>query len=73
MYYSEIGMVVAQNIDGIASHWSGVIVHSSVVMPNHVHLIISIDGKVYQMRNQIDKICKELLIKYKVFESVKNK
>ena len=34
---------------------------------------LKIDGKVYQMRNQIDKICKELLIKYKVFESVKNK
>ena len=34
---------------------------------------LRIDGKVYQMRNQIDKICKELLIKYKVFESVKNK
>ena len=34
---------------------------------------LRIDGKVYQMKNQIDKICKELLIKYKVFESVKNK
>ena len=34
---------------------------------------LRIDGKVYQMKNQIDKICKELLIKYKVFESTKNK
>jgi len=32
---------------------------------------LRIDGKVYQMKNQIDKICKELLIKYKVFESTK--
>ena len=55
MYYSEIGMVAAQNIDGIASHWSGVIVHSSVVMPNHVHLIISIDGKEYQNRDNQPK------------------
>ena len=32
---------------------------------------LKIDGKVYQMKNQIDKICKELLIKYKVYENIK--
>jgi hypothetical protein len=32
---------------------------------------LKINGKVYQMRNQMDKICKELLIKYKVIESNK--
>ena len=34
---------------------------------------LRIDGKVYQMKNQMDKICKKLLIKYKVHENVKNK
>ena len=29
---------------------------------------LRIDGKVYQMKNQMDKICKELLIKYKIFK-----
>ena len=32
---------------------------------------LKINGKVYQMRNQMDKICKELLIKYKVIENNK--
>ena len=34
---------------------------------------LRIDGKIYHMKNQIDKICKELLIKYKVYENIKNK
>ena len=50
MSYSEIGMVTAQKIDEIGSHWDGVKVIASVVMPNHVHLIISIDGEIYQTR-----------------------
>lgn len=49
--YSEIGVVAAQNIDEISSHWNGVKVLTSVVMPNHVHLIISIDGRIYQNKN----------------------
>ncbi len=51
IFYSEIGMVAAQNIDEIASHWNGVRVLTSVVMPNHVHFIISIDGSIYQDKN----------------------
>ena len=49
--YSEIGMATAKNIDDISSHWSGVNVLASVVMPNHVHFIISIDGSKYQNKN----------------------
>lgn len=48
--YSEIGMVTAHNINEISSHWYGVKVLSSVVMPNHVHFIIGIDGSIYQKR-----------------------
>ena len=48
--YSEIGFVTAQNIDDISLHWEGVSVLASVVMPNHVHIIISIDGRIYQNR-----------------------
>ena len=51
IFYSEIGMVAAQNIDEISSHWDGVTVLTSVVMPNHVHFIITIDGKLYQHMN----------------------
>lgn len=51
--YSKIGMITANNIDEIGSHWNGVKVHASVVMPNHVHMIISIDGKEYQTRNRL--------------------
>jgi len=53
--YSEIGMVTAQNIDEISSHWKGVEVLTSVVMPNHVHMIICIDGSIYHNNND-DKI-----------------
>ena len=53
MSYSEIGMITAQKIDEISSHWDGVEVVASVVMPNHVHLIISIDGEIYQNRNKL--------------------
>ena len=49
--YSEIGMVAAQNIDDMSSHWNGVEVLASVVMPNHVHLVIGIDGSLYQNNN----------------------
>ena len=49
-------MIVAQNIDEISSHWDGVKVLSSVVMPNHVHLIISIDGSVYQNKNNLKTV-----------------
>ena len=49
--YSEIGMVAAQRIDEISLHWNGVEVLTSVVMPNHVHLIITIDGMIYQNNN----------------------
>ena len=55
--YSEIGMVAAQNIDEISSHWNGVKVLTSVVMPNHVHFIISIDGKIYQNKNNQATVC----------------
>ena len=34
---------------------------------------LRIDGKIYQMKNQMDQISKALLIKYKVYEDVKNK
>ena len=33
---------------------------------------LKINGKVYQMRNQMDKICKELLIKYIISKQLKN-
>ncbi len=51
IHYSEIGMVAAKKIDEISSHWSGVEVLTSVVMPNHVHMIINIDGSIYQEKN----------------------
>jgi len=51
IFYSEIGVIAAQNIEGISSHWDGVKVLASVVMPNHVHLMISVDGRAYQNKN----------------------
>lgn len=51
IFYSEIGIVAAKNIDEISLHWEGVKVHASVVMPNHVHFIIGIDGSIYQRQN----------------------
>lgn len=53
MFYSEIGKVATQNINEISSHWNGVKVLTSVVMPNHVHFIISIDGSIYQNKNNL--------------------
>ena len=53
--YTEIGLVTVQNIEQISTHWSGVKIHASVVMPNHVHLIVGIDGSIYQ--NRLNQIC----------------
>ena len=34
---------------------------------------LRVEGKVYHMKNQMDKICKELLNKYKIHKVLKNK
>ena len=46
--YTEIGGVAARQIEEIGSHWNDVTVISSVVMPNHVHMIININGKAIE-------------------------
>lgn len=43
--FTEIGEIAACHVQEIPLHWNGVKVISSVVMPNHVHLIIHIDGQ----------------------------
>ena len=34
---------------------------------------LRVEGKIYYMKKQIDKICKELLNKYKIHKVLKNK
>ena len=31
---------------------------------------LRVEGKVYHMKNEIDKICKELLNKYKIYKII---
>lgn len=43
IYYTEIGETAVRQIYEISSHWGCATVISSVVMPNHVHMILQID------------------------------
>ncbi len=39
---SEIGQIVKQAIENIETHYPGIAVKNYVIMPNHVHLLLSI-------------------------------
>jgi len=43
---SEIGMIAAEKIKELDSHHAGVEVLDYVVMPNHVHMLISLQKQV---------------------------
>ena len=43
MVLSEIGKVLVDNIESTSSHFNDVAILNYVVMPNHLHLIVSID------------------------------
>ena len=57
MYLSEVGEIVKNEIDILAQTYESVFVNNSIVMPNHVHLIIKISTletapKISQIINQ---------------------
>ena len=40
---TKLGMMVQQSIEGIPEHYSTVSVNHSVIMPNHIHLLLQIN------------------------------
>jgi len=42
---SRAGMIAERQMDEIAKHYSNVVVDRFVIMPNHIHAIIVIDGR----------------------------
>lgn len=45
MRLSAIGEIAESELEGLSGHYNNVVVDSYVVMPNHVHAIIMIDGE----------------------------
>jgi len=43
---SEIGMIASEKINELSSHHAGVEVLDHVVMPNHIHMLISLQNQV---------------------------
>jgi REP element-mobilizing transposase RayT len=44
MRFSQIGVIVESELHSLASHYKNVQVNTHVVMPNHVHAIITTEG-----------------------------
>jgi len=44
MDLSEIGNIVTKYLEDIPNHFENVFVHEYVIMPNHIHIILSIVG-----------------------------
>jgi REP element-mobilizing transposase RayT len=55
---SEIGNIVAKYLEEIPNHFENVFVDDYVVMPNHIHVIITIVGvqNFEPLRNEYQKI-----------------
>lgn len=51
MQLNELGKVAVQFMKDVNSHYPCAEVPLFVIMPNHVHAIISIDDKIYQSQN----------------------
>lgn len=47
VYYSSLGMIVANCLTDIPSHQSGVEIWNQVVMPNHIHAVISVGAQYF--------------------------
>lgn len=58
MILSEIGNIVAKYLEEIPNHFENVFVDEYVVMPNHIHIIISIVGiqNFEPLQNKYQKI-----------------
>jgi len=50
MYTNEIGKIVTQEIHRIPSYYEDVEIANSVVMPNHIHMIIVIYDDIYSQK-----------------------
>lgn len=52
---NEIGMIVQQTWDDLARHYRGIDLDAFIVMPNHVHGIIILDGQ-FERRRALSEI-----------------
>ncbi len=52
MHLTHLGEIVKQHIESLPSHWCQVSVIESVVMPNHVHMLLLIDGHMVEKNHE---------------------